>query len=184
MTRKRLSPKEARTVTTQLAEIIKHQFDHNGQVITADALSIMHVKANASRRADEEVAQYGGPAVAMLRDQHSYAIVPITASAEAFLANPTTDPVAHANAVAGCGAGGARIGWYQPSGADDPLWVAYNGHLITSGAKAIWHVAKGMSHNPGLNGAKMIGSVRDSMHQLETPPTAEERLLLEAQLNR
>lgn len=149
MTRRRRSIKEAAAVKLQLAEIIKRQFDHNGQIITHDELAREHVARNGSVTAAEDVQVYGGPAVVYLRNEFSYAIVPITARIDDFDGEPRDEAVI-ADAVAGLGAGGPRVGWYHPTGQDDWLWVYYIGHLGRAGVAAVFHAAQQVDANPAL----------------------------------
>lgn len=184
MTQRRLSPKAAEQIKMSLAGIIKDTFDSNGQVITHEDLAIRHVAANQSIRAESEVQQYGGPAVVHLRNVEGYAIVPITGVADAVIGHSSPSDVSVANAVAGCGAGGARVGWYHPTSEDDPLWITYIGHQTKSAAKFIFHTGVIMNDNPTLNGPQMMGKVGDVMAALPKPPSEEERILLEAQAKR
>lgn len=183
MTRRRRTMKEAHVVKMQLAEIIKDTFDNNGQLITHDHLAREHVARNKSTRADEDVQVYGGPAVVYLRNEASYAIVPVTAGIAEFDGDPR-DEVIVANAVAGLGAGGPRIGWYHPASKDDWLWVYYVGHLGRSGVHAVFHAAQQIDNNPHLitaKGRQLIAG--QAVAGLPIPPGKTETKVLSARLD-
>ena len=189
MTAKRLSPKEAETIKKQLAAIITDHFDNNGQLITEIELAREHVRKNASLSAAFDVQQYGGVAITYLRSEFNYAIIPVTASVYAFasaMASPATVPAKLiADTVAGLGAGGTRLGWYQPTGIDDPLWIAYNGHLGKSGARAIYHAGIVMDGNKGLlSGAGLAKVAQKVTETLPIPPGNSEKVMLEADSTR
>jgi hypothetical protein len=182
MTRRRRTAKEAHQVKMELAEIIKDIFDHNGQIITHEQLAREHVSRHASLTAFEDVQVYGGPAVVHLRNEENYAIVPVTASAEAFDGNPA-DEVEVANAVAGLGAGGARIGWYHPANKDDWLWIYYVGHLGRAGVHAVFHAAQQIDKNPQLISTKGRGLIAgQAVAGLPIPPGKTETKVLAARL--
>lgn len=190
MTRKRRSPREAHAITMQLADIIRDTFDTDGQIISHEQLAMEHVTRNKSRRADEDVQVYGGPAVVYLRREENYAIVPVTASIFEYNADDPEDEVAVANAVAGLGAGGPRIGWYHPASKDEWVWVYYIGHLGRAGVHAVYHAARQVDNNAHLisdSGRALITdrSIQKSADgtDLLGPPGEQETLLLEERLD-
>lgn len=153
MTRKRRTRQQALETKAQLAAIIKDIFDNNGQVVTHDALAAEHVARHKSTTASEDVHLYGGPAVVHLRNAEHYAIVPITSRFSDYTGDPD-DAKEICDAVAGLGAGGARVGWYHPADRDDWLWVYYIGFLANAGMHAVFHAAKQTDSNPRLLSAK------------------------------
>jgi hypothetical protein len=179
MTRKRRTPKQAEAVKLQLAQIIRDLFDTNGQIVTHDELAAEHVSRNRSITAAEDVATYGGPAVVHLRNEMSYAIVPVTSKVYDF--SPDTEvELVIANAVAGLGAGGPRIGWYHPTDRDDWLWVYYVGHLGRAGVAAVFHASRQADANPSLISAKGRGRIAGlSGDSLIAPGKTETRILTE-----
>jgi len=184
MTQRRRSPKEAAAIKQQLADIIQDTFDNNGQVITHDALAVEHVNRNKSRSADDDVARYGGVAVALLRKDKGYAIVPVTGLIATWTGNPANEEEV-ANTVAGLGAGGVRIGWYQPTGVDDWLWVFYIGHLTRSGAAAVFHAAQQVDAKPKLVSAKGHARLAQrTVDSLPVPAGKAEKKVLTATVNR
>lgn len=183
MTRRRRSPREAEAVKLKLGEIIKDWFDATGQVITHEQLAREHVTRNASLTAAEDVQLYGGNAVIHLRTEHNYAIVPVTASVLDFDGNPDDETIV-ANAVAGCGAGGSRIGWYQPADKDDWLWVYYIGHLGKAGVSAVFHATRQIDNNPQLTSARGRTLIAGrATAGLPVPPGKAETKVLTARLD-
>lgn len=182
MTRRKRTHKEAQLIKLQLADIIQDVFDKNGQLVTHEVLAKRHVMRNSSTSAEEDVRIYGGPAVVYLRNELNYAIVPVTASFYDYDGDPSDETVV-ANAVAGLGAGGARIGWYHPSDKDDWLWVYYVGHLGRAGVLAVFHAGDQIDKNPQLISAK--GRARIAGRAIEgvpLPPGKTETKVLEARL--
>jgi hypothetical protein len=158
MTKAKVSHAQAIRIRKELAAIIKDHFDNDGAVITHDDLATAQVDRNKSRRADQDVKDYGPEAVTTLRDQ-GYAIVPITAR---FPAGDPTKSRDVNNAVAGAGSGGNRMGWYQPSDEDDPYWIAYVGHQGKSGVAMVFHASKQDANRPTLlsaTGRKAVAEV-------------------------
>ena len=184
MSRKRISPKAAEGIKRQLADIIQNTFDKNGQFISAEDLAREHVRVNASTRAEADVAQYGGPAVIFLRKEQDYAIVPVTVQIGAFMAATTPDDKLVADTVAGLGAGGPRVGWYQPTGVDDPLWLAYVGHLALSGTAGVYWSGKQVDGNPALTSGAGVGKIAAVATTLPKPPGKAEKALLKADIGR
>lgn len=182
--RRKRSVKEAVLVKQQLADIIQDVFDNNGQVITHDELAKRHVRDNASLSAADDVQQYGGVAVALLRKDKNYAIVPVTGLIHSWTGSPANEEEI-ANTVAGLGAGGVRIGWYHPDSVDDWLWVFYIGHLTGSGTAAVFHAAKQVDNNPALisdNGQKRIAA--KAAESLPVPAGDTEKKVLTATIKR
>ena len=182
MTRKRRTPKEAAATKAQLVEIIKDIFDNNGQVITHEQLADEHVRRNSSRTALEDVHLYGGPAVVYLRNSENYAVVPVTSKIASWNGD-ADDEVVIADTVAGLGAGGARVGWYHPGSKDDWLWIYYAGHLLNSGAKAVYHASKQVDDNPQYISArgKTLLAGR-AIRGIPIPPGKTETKVLTARL--
>ena len=183
MTRKRRSRKDAELVKMQLADIIQDVFDKNGQIVTHEVLAKRHVLRNGSTTAAEDVQVYGGMAVAHLR-QHDpfYAIVPITKAIEDYNGDPDNEP-AIVNAVAGLGAGGSRIGWYQPVDKDDWLWVYYIGHLARSGLGGVFHATDQVDKNRQLNsGTTRKEIAKRAIDGMEKPPSLTETKVLTARI--
>ena len=180
MTRPRRTAKEIELVKMQLADIIEDEFTKNGQVVTHERLARRHVLRNGSVTAAEDVALYGGSAVAYLRREKRFAIVPITAKFPDWEADPEVEQNM-VNAVAGLGAGGTRIGWYQPIDRDDWLWVYYIGHLAKAGVAAVFHAGQQIDKNTHLNTGKTRAAVADlATRGLPVPPgTAEVKVLQE-----
>lgn len=158
MTRPRRTVKEIERIKLLLADIIEDEFLNNGQVITHDRLAKRHVSRNASTTAAEDVAQYGGAAVAYLRREKQFAIVPITGKMDDWVADPDVEQNI-TSAVAGLGAGGPRIGWYQPVDRDDWLWVYYIGHLARAGIAAVFHAGQQVEDNKQLNSGQTRGLI-------------------------
>ena len=182
MTRKRRTIAEARAVQMQLVDILRDLFDNNGPLVLHDPLADEHVSRNRSRSAADDVALYGGPAVVYLRNEENYAIVPVTAGFDDFDGDPQ-DEVVIANAVAGLGAGGPRVGWYHPSGKDDWLWVYYVGHLGRSGIHAIFHATRQMDQSPHLLSAKGRRLLAErTIAGLPVPPGKAETAVLTARI--
>ena len=183
MTRRQRSPKEAATVRLQLSEIIKDLFDNNGPLVTNETLAIEHVSRNRSLTASEDVTIYGGPAVIHLREEKNYAIVPVTAALADYIDAEEPGDVLIANAVAGLGAGGSRIGWYHPTSKDDLLWIAYVGHLGRAGAAAVFHAGQQGDKNPQLISGKGFKAIASrALDGLPVPPGQTERKVLTARL--
>lgn len=182
MTRKRRTRKEAELVKMQLADIIQDVFDKNGQLVTHEVLARRHVLRNGSVTASEDVHQYGGAAVAYLRREHQYAIVPVTKGFDDYGGDPSDERVV-TNAIAGLGAGGPRIGWYQPIDKDDWLWVYYIGHLAKAGLFAVYHAGQQVEDNKQLNsGATRARIAARSIAALPKPPTLAETKILTARI--
>lgn len=183
MTRKRRTSKDINLVKLQLADIIQDTFDKNGQLITHDELARRHVLRNQTTTAAEDVARYGGLAVVYLRNELGYAIVPVTSLISHWAGDPATD-VEISNTVAGLGAGGARIGWYHPSGKDDWLWVYYIGHLAGAGMSAVYHAGSQVDANRTLISAKGRTVIAEhATRGLPVPPGKAEVKVLEARLD-
>ena len=183
MTRRKRTHKEAELIKLQLADIIQDTFDNNGPLITHKRLAERHVARNGSLSASDDVRMYGPAAVAYLRcEPHNYAIVPVTARFEDYTGDPKDETVI-ADAVAGLGAGGSRIGWYQPADKDDWLWVYYVGHLGRAGVHAVFHAAQQIENNPRLvspKGRQLIAG--RAISGLPVPPGKTETKVLEARL--
>ena len=152
MSRPKRSPKDIERIKFLLADIIEDEFVTNGQVITHERLAKRHVARNSSTTAAEDVALYGGAAVAWLRRDESkqLAIVPITGKFPDWVADPDNEDKI-TSAIDGLGAGGPRIGWYQPVDRDDWLWIYYIGHLAKAGVSAVFHAGEQVDHNKQLN---------------------------------
>lgn len=138
MTQKRRSPVQAHKTKVLLGQLMIDMLADT-QLITHEALAMAHVLRNKSRSADDDVAHYGGPAVVDLRREKGYALAPVTASFHRLTLDSLDS--AYADAVAGAGAGGPRIGWYLPSDEDDPIWKTYLGMRLDAAAAAIFWVA-------------------------------------------
>lgn len=180
----RRSQQEAQRIKRLLADIVQDVFDNDGDVITHEQLAEAHVKRNLSRSADEDVRRYGGVAVALLRRDKNYAIVPITSHIANWTGNPANEEEVAAT-VAGLGSGGPRVGWYHPSSKDDWLWVFYVGHLSKSGTAAVFHAAKQVDDNPQLISARGRKEIaKRSAEALPVPAGRTERAVLTATVER
>lgn len=183
MTRKRRSKQEAELVKMQLADIMQDVFDNNGQLVTHDQLAKRHVLRNGSLTASEDVHQYSGAAVAYLRREKQYAIVPVTQSLDDYTGDPSDEKTV-TNAIAGLGAGGPRIGWYQPIDKDDWLWVYYIGHLAKAGLFAVYHAGQQVENNKQLNSSATRARIAArSIATLPKPPELTETKVLAARLD-
>jgi hypothetical protein len=121
-------------------------------------------------------------AVAHLRQHEQYAIVPITKSIDEYTGDPD-DEKAITNAVAGLGAGGSRIGWYQPIDKDDWLWVYYIGHLARAGLGAVFHASQQVEDNKQLNsGTTRKEIAKRAVAGMERPPLLAEAKVLTARI--
>ena len=180
MTRPRRTRKEIERIKFLLADIVEDEFTTNGQVITHDRLAKRHVARNSSTTAAEDVAMYAGAAIAYLRREKHFAIVPITAKYDDWLADPDNEQ-SIVSAVAGLGAGGPRVGWYQPIDRDDWLWIYYIGHLARAGIAAVFHAGQQVEDNRQLNSSKTRSAIAArATDGLPIPPgSAEVRVLTE-----
>jgi len=183
MSAKRRSPQEAAATRKQLQDIIRDLFKTNGQLVTHDMLAKEHVRVNSSVTASEDVRLYGGLAVVHLRQDEGFAIVPVTAIIHHYPGADTASEAQKVDTVAGLGAGGPRIGWYQPTDADDPLWAYYLGHQAKSGMHLIFHAATQADKNPALTGPTLIDTV--GKRALPPAPAGEsEKQVLAADIGR
>lgn len=169
MTRKHYTNADIARVKGQLAALIEDMLLRD-PLVTHENLTMEHVRVDKSTRAEEEVGRFGGLVVVALRRAKNLALVPITAAYHSLTAESTDVEVAAA--VAGAGAGGARIGWYMPSGEDDPLWLTYIGMRLNAGAHAIFWSAKAAGHLVSENG--MQGIAAKTAAKLPVPPEALE----------
>ena len=178
MIRPRRTQKEAELIKLQLADIIEDVFEKNGQIVTHEVLAKRHVLRNGSVTAAEDVRLYGGAAVAYLRRDKHYAIVPITEAIEAYSGDPD-DEQSIIDAVAGLGAGGSRIGWYQPTDRDDWLWVYYVGHLARGGLYAVFHAGRQIEDNKHLNSGQTRRLIAQRATEgMDKPPLLAESAVL------
>ena len=184
MTRRIRTNAEAKLAREQLESILRDMFQNNGPLVTHDALAKEHVRVNASVTAAEDVAQFGGSAINTLRREDGFAIVPVTSHIHAWTGTPSSEEEI-ADTIAGNGAGGARVGWYQPTTPDDWLYVYYIGHRVLSGMAAVFHASDNVNSNPTLQGPTMLPTLKKlSVDKLPAPASAVERPLLTADAKR
>ena len=182
MTSKRRSAHAAQHIREQLQDILRDLFRDDGPLVTHQALAEEHVKRNSSLSASDDVHRYGGLAVAHLRNDEDHAIVPVTASISDWDGSPASESDI-TDTIAGAGAGGPRIGWYQPTSQDDWLWAFYIGHLARSGMHLVFHAAKQTEANPALTGPTLMKTI--SGRSVPPPPIGkDEKTLLTADIKR